>query len=126
MSATYDPALSTDKDTARAMLGDTTIATALLTDEHINAVISMTGSLAAGVAWLARELVILFAQKPTRITAGDVTVDYADRIPQWQALADRGGTNSATTGLSFVTATYGTACMVDEYGRPYQPWITEY
>ena len=40
MSATYDPALPTDKDHVRFLIGDTAVSVAKLSDEEIAAVIS--------------------------------------------------------------------------------------
>lgn len=92
MSATYDELLPTDLDRARSMTGDTTVEPeedALHSDEHIEAVLTAEGSLAAAVAYLADELVARFAQEPVRMSDDGSTIDFSARIPVWQALATR-------------------------------------
>lgn len=114
----YDDTLPTDKDRVRAILGDTDTSDELLTDAHIEAVLTAEGSVSAAVAWLADALVARFAQDPVRITADGVTLDYSRRIPVWQSLATRErGVGSGA--LSFVAATFGDATTAtDEYSRP--------
>lgn len=87
MAATYNDALPTAKDRIRAALGDINMAKALLSDEHINAVlVAETNSVPSAIVRLARELIVRFAQKPTKIKAGDVEVDYKDRIQELRNL----------------------------------------
>lgn len=125
MAATYDETLASDTDRARAMLGDTDVTDALFSDEHIAAVISAEGSLKAGVAFLADELVARFAQDPIKTTIGEaggtISVDFSARIDAWRALASRSRADAAAGGLSFVTAAYG-ADSSDEYARPPSYW----
>lgn len=118
MSATYDDTLPTDLDRVRAQLGDTDKDAALHSDAHIVAVLSLQGSVALAVAFLARELVARYAVQPVRKTADGLTVDYTGRIALWQALASEAATTAAGGGISFVPATYGTTATTDEYGRP--------
>lgn len=104
MAATYDDSLPGDKDRVRAMLGGGVtilpVASPLLTDEHITAVLAAQSTVAATVAWLAKELIVRFAGKPTTIKAGDVAVSYADRIPEWRRLAnEQSGVTGATSSL---------------------------
>lgn len=114
MTATYSDALPTDRDIIRAMLGGpVTIlpaAAPLLTDEHIDAILDMQGTVAASVAWLAKELIVRFAGKPTKIKAGDVEVDYKDRIPEWRRLANE--QSGATGTTSSVGTTSVPTCFV--------------
>lgn len=127
MSATYNPLLPTDLDKARALLGDTVVepaADALLSDEHILAVLAMEGSFALGLAWLADELVAQFAQEPVKVSISGVSVDYSARITAWQTLATRmrtkaaeAATAAAPTAISFIPARYGAAEASDEYAR---------
>jgi hypothetical protein len=125
VAATYQDNLTRDIDKVRAELGgNVTILPAsdpLLTDEHITGVLSWMGSHDAAVSFLAHELVARFAGKPTRLTVGDLTLDYQERIPQWQALANRKATSTGSGAIAFVPATYGTV-ESDEYGRPWGRW----
>lgn len=122
MPATFDETLPTDKDRARAILGDTTMTDPLLTDAHISAVISLQGGLAAGVVFLAEELMARYARDPLRTTVEGVTVDYSANVALWRRVADRQQSTlsaAAASGLSFVTADYG-APATDEYARPWR------
>lgn len=79
----YDDTLPTDLDKARARLGDTA-ATELLTDDHIEAVLSLYG-FNGGVAFLARELDMRFALQPSSVTLpSGLSVSYARRT--WAGL----------------------------------------
>lgn len=123
MSATYDDTLPTDKDKARSILGVTTVtseATALVTDEHIDAVLTWQGSIDGAVSFLASELAARFAQLPSDVSLpSGLRVAWRERIATWLALAGRASTGgvSGTQGLSFVPASYGEAAAVDEFAR---------
>ncbi|HEU5097903.1 MAG TPA: hypothetical protein VFU22_02590 [Roseiflexaceae bacterium] len=120
MSATYNELLLTDLDRARSLLGDTIVSPAskaLHSDEHMAAVLEAEGSLAAGVAYLADELVTRFAQQPVRIADDGSSIDFSARIPVWQALATRmralalataqsGASTPASTQAVSTTATW--------------------
>lgn len=105
----YDETLATDRDVARSLLGDT--ASVLLTDAHIDAVLTFKGSLNAAVAFLAGELVTRFAQQPTSISLpSGLSVSYAGRLSSWQALAVSLGGLTSATGFSIgLTRTDGYA-----------------
>lgn len=129
---TYTDTLPTDLDKARSLLGDTDIGDPLLgdtdigdplfSDEHIKAVIALAGSLDAGVARLADELVVTFARDPIRYSSDGASVDMSARIPAWEGLAARlrpaPSGQAGSSPLSFVPATFGAAVQDDEYGRP--------
>jgi hypothetical protein len=115
LSFSYSELLTTDLDKARARLGDTDSASVLHSDEHIEAVLALEGSLAAGVATLARELVTRFARQPVRIADDGSSVDYSARIPAWQRLAAEQA--SASGIITTVTAYYGRSETADEYSR---------
>lgn len=93
MSATYSDTAQTPRDKARELLGDTTFTApedALLTDEHILAVLAAQGTFELGVAWLADELLGRFALEPLRTTLDDGTsVDMSGWLPIWRDLAAR-------------------------------------
>ena len=99
----FDEELTTERDQARALLGDTTddSDTELFTDEHIDAVLTWKGSLSAAVAFLASELVTRFAQQPTSVTLpSGLSVSYAGRLSSWQALAASFGGAAPSYGFS--------------------------
>lgn len=100
--ATYtyiaDGITRTNKDYARELLGDTAVTAgtttipqdvALLSDEHIDQVITDRGSLAHGIAWLADELVTRFAQQPSSTSIGGISASWQERIDAWTRLAAR-------------------------------------
>lgn len=91
MSATYDELLPTDRDRARALLGDTDVPdNALLTDAHIDAVLTLLGTFEAGVAFLADSLVAQIAQEPDSVKLpSGLAVSWKERIDAWTALAAR-------------------------------------
>jgi len=116
VATTYNDALLTDKDKVRASLGDTDMASPLMSDEHITAVLVVEGSIMATVEQLAHELVARFGRQPVTIAAGDVRVDYSERLAVWRELANRNTTAGSGSGWGAIPATYG-AVAVDEYSR---------
>lgn len=116
MPATYDEQLSSDRDRVRAMLGDTDTTNALLSNEHIAAVLAAEGGVHGAVAFLANELVATYARTPVRWTADGATFDLTERLLTWRRLA---ATHSPDAGVmvTFVPATYGSAITTDEYAR---------
>lgn len=96
----YDDTLTTDKDKARAALGDTSddAATELLTDAHINAVLGLYG-LNGGVAFMANELTMRFGQQPDRVTLPNgLSVGWGKRT--WASLVASGGVIGGGGGFS--------------------------
>ena len=85
----YDDSLPTNTDKARALIGDTSnnAATELLTDDHIDAVLALY-TFNPGVAFLAEELAIRYAQKPGSVSLpGGLSVSWPTRVQMWKALA---------------------------------------
>lgn len=122
MSGTYQDSLPSDRDRARATLGDTSASDWLHTDDHINAVLTWKGSLDAAVAFLAGELIARFAQEPVRKTAQGESLDYSDRLKSWQAIVAKAEAAASVTsgvgGIQMVAATYGGAnSTADEFSR---------
>ncbi len=99
MAFTYDDSLPTEKDVARAALGDTNMDAPIFSDEHITAVITLAGSVEAGVAALARELIATYAHQPVQKSAYGISVDYSDRIAVWQSIVS----SSASGGIARVS-----------------------
>jgi hypothetical protein len=82
----YDPTDLSELNLARALLGDTA-AVELLTDDHIDAVLSLY-EFNGGVAFLADELAIRYAQQPDRVTLpSGLSVAWSARVAAWRALA---------------------------------------
>lgn len=126
MSQTYNEALPIDRDKARSILGATDVTTAeaaLISDEHIDAVLLWQGTLDGAVAFLASELAARYAQMPTSVSDSGTSVSWASRLTLWLSLVSRGGGTGVGGGLSFVTASYADAVSVDEFSRPleFQP-----
>lgn len=98
-SYTYNDTLPSDLDRARARLGVTDVAsasTALISDEHINAVLLDAGSLNLAVMQLARELAVHFAQKPSDISLpSGLRLAWRDRISTWLTIADTAMTTAS-------------------------------
>lgn len=86
MAATYNDRLTNELDTIRWQLGDTDMSDALLSDEHITAVLALKGSVSAAVSTLAGELVRIFARQPVRASSNGKSVDYSDRLAVWREL----------------------------------------
>lgn len=120
--ATYNDALLSDLDKARAMLGDTDTGDPLLSNQHINAVIAIEGSLKAGVAALAEELIARFVRDPVKKSANGISVDYSDRLEEWRRIASNARTSAAGGALSFVRANYTGEATADEFARPPDYW----
>jgi predicted Rdx family selenoprotein len=92
----FDSDLPTSLDRARALLGDTDEENELFDDDHYEAVLAQQASFDLAVAWLADELVALFAQEPDRVTLDDGTqAQWTERIGAWKALATRMRTTAA-------------------------------
>lgn len=97
----YDETLPTDKDKARALLGDTNEDAELLTDAHIEAALDLYGY-SGGVAFLASELVTRFAQKPTDVgLPSGLRVAWRERIAAWKALASQMQNGGVTGAFAF-------------------------
>lgn len=85
----YDPTDLSELNQARALLGDTSnvSSTELLTDDHIDAVLSLY-DFSLGVAFLADELAVRYAQQPDRVTLpSGLSVAWSARVAAWRALA---------------------------------------
>lgn len=126
MSATYDDTLPDNRDKVRSILAITDVtseATALRTDEHIDAVLTWQGSLDGAVRYIANSLAAQFAQKPgsVRLPSG-LSVSWAERVGTWRALAESGSPTGAGGGLTFVDAVYSEEATTDEFTRPLEYW----
>lgn len=120
----YDDTLPDDLSKARAWLGDTGDVE-LVTDDHIEAVLALYGSLGPAVAFLADELAVRFAQQPdsVRLPSG-LSVSWSDRVKAWQALAAnarRGVLSGGGGTLTQVPLSYGVTAT-DEFARPSCWW----
>ena len=113
----YDETLAEDKDVVRMYLGDTGTSE-LVTDAHIEAVLTLAGSVAGAVVILARELLARFAAQPSSVRLPNgLSVSYARG--GWESLISSGlsGTLGGTVGtltggvltLDFATEGYSEA-----------------
>jgi hypothetical protein len=92
MSATFNPALPTDRDWVRADLGDTDPATAILSDAQINAVLAAELALPDGsrqtATWrCAAQAVAVIARDPVKLDAAGEQHDYSQRLAALLPLA---------------------------------------
>lgn len=111
MSATYDELLEDDVSRIRVQLGDHTFEApedALLSDEHIEAVLAWKGGITAALAFLAEELLARFGQEPdsVRLPSG-LSVSFTSRIPVWTRLAGRMQAQLAEAAEVYGPATTG-------------------
>ena len=96
MATNYSPALGTDRDRARFIVGDTGELLDssgeqvwLLQDETIEALLSQFGY-AEGVAQICEALISRFAQEPDQYEEeGGIQVRWSERIKAWKELARR-------------------------------------
>lgn len=122
MSATYDETLSTDTDKARSRIGDTDVTDALMSDEHIDAVLAWRGSVDAAVVYLAQELVARFARNPIRMSDNGTSIDMSENMKVWRQIAGDAQSSAAGGALTFVPATYTGDDTAGEFGRPLTFW----
>jgi hypothetical protein len=96
----YNDTLPTDKDKARALLGDTATLE-LLTDGHMLAVLALY-AFNGGVAFMAEELAARFAQEPGDIgLPSGLRVSWRDRVSTWLALAAQMRSGGVVVGGAF-------------------------
>lgn len=102
----YDDTLPTDLDYARFLLGDTSndAATELLSDAHIEAVLSrFTVNLAVG--FMATGLAARFAQQPGSVSLpSGLSVSWAERVKYWKDLAAQMRAGGVTSAGAFSVA----------------------
>lgn len=102
----YDDTLPSDMDRARALLGDTTNdpATELLTDDHIDAVLSLYAFNPA-VAFMAEGLAARFAQKVSSVSLpGGLSASWSERVKYWLGLAEQMRKGGVTASGAFSVA----------------------
>jgi hypothetical protein len=77
----FDNTLPSNRDRCRALVGDTDEANELFSDDHYDAVEAQQTSFELFVAFIADELVAVYAQEPDRVGLSDGIrcVDGADR-----------------------------------------------
>jgi len=118
--ATYDPTLATARDRLRFALGDTNVAAPLEADTTYDAAIAWHGETGAMRA-MAEGLASRFAQKPDRISDGDFSVSWGERVKAWRALAAGDGAATGSRAAGTVQATRGGE-VTSEYVRTW--WTT--
>ena len=90
MAWTYDPALATDADRVRLLIGDTNAADPLLSDEEIAAMLTQEGGITEAAARAAETLVIVCGRKAQEVS-DDIgqRVKYGDLAALYRTLAAR-------------------------------------
>lgn len=90
MAWTYNPALATDADRVRLLLGDTNAADPLISDEEIAAMLTQEGGVTEAAARAAETLVIICGRKAQEVT-DDIgqRVKYGDLAALYRTLATR-------------------------------------
>jgi hypothetical protein len=112
---TYSASSTTDRNTARFLLGDTSndVATELLTDAQIDAVITLHGY-NGGVAYLAEGLAARFAQKVSSVSLpGGLSAAWSERVKYWTRLAEQ----MRAGGVTGTSAFSRTPTRVDGYSE---------
>ena len=104
MAWTYNPALATDADRVRSILGDTNAADPLISDEEIAAMLTQEGGITEAAARAAETLVIICGRKAQEVT-DDIgqRVKYGDRAGMYRTLAARLRTGLAGTAAPSVS-----------------------
>jgi len=122
IAGSWNDTLPSDRDKLRALIGDTNADGWLLSDAHLDAVLSLKGSLLAAVGFCADELIARFAQQPIRVSSQGESVDFSERIAVWRQISAQAKAEASTAAntnsgpFTFVTATYGEP-ETDEYAR---------
>lgn len=100
---TYSASSTTDRNTARFLLGDTSndVATELLTDAQIDAMLTLYGY-NPGVAFLAEGLAARFAQQVSSVSLpGGLSAAWSERVRYWKGLAEQMRSGGVTGGAAF-------------------------
>lgn len=88
MVATFNAALSSQRDRLRFALGDTDTEAPLLPDETYDAALEQQGSYPLAGALLAEALAARYAQEPDSVAiSGELTVSWRVRVQTWLGLA---------------------------------------
>lgn len=121
MAATYDEQFSSEKDKIRILIGDTDVDAALVSDEHILAVLDLEGSAKAAAIYLLDELIARYSHDPTKVERGGMTLDFTKRLETWARLRDRYQADldkaSGASAWTTVPRVLSSEKAVDEYGR---------
>lgn len=118
-AGSYDDRLITDRDRLRAMVGDTQADSFLLSNDHLDAVLSIQGTLGSALAFCCDELIARFANEPVVWSSQGESTDFRERIATWRLISAQAKANGATPGhqsFQFVKATYGNP-TTDEYSQ---------
>lgn len=110
----FDETLATDRDKARALLGDTGTP-ALLTDTYMDAVLGLY-SFNAAVSFMANGLAAKYAQEPDRVTLpSGLSVSWAERVKYWTGLAlSLGGVSAGAAFAVQLARTDGYSALAAE------------
>jgi len=103
VSATFNPALTSNRDWLRFRLGDRDTTAPLFPDATYDAVLVAAGSITAALQTLAAALIAEYSRKPEVVDiTGALKAEWKSRLATWQALA--GGGTTAYDGGGMVIA----------------------
>jgi len=87
MAATYTSTLPTDKDKVRFLIQDTVVATAMLQDEEITAMLGIYGTYKSTAVACCEVLSAKFAGEAESKKIGNLTIDFRDKATKYAKLA---------------------------------------
>lgn len=117
MTWTYDPTLDTDLDKVRFLIGDTDTTSQQLSNEEITFLLADRENNVDQTAIYALDGIIAKYSRKVNVTVGDVQVQYASMMSQFESVRKRLMARSAKTGI-YVGG------MVDSNGEEVKPFFT--
>lgn len=121
MAATYDEELPDDRDKVRVFIGDTDVSDALMSDEHIDAVLGLEGSVAAASVFLLDELIARYSHDPMKVERGGLVMDFTKRLDWWAKMRERQqaivDSDAGTSAWSSIPRTLTNTVAHDEYSN---------
>lgn len=88
MTWSYSPALSTEKDQVRYLIGDTDMTDQLLSDEELAFSLTRASTLDGAAADAAQAIAAKFARMVDR-TVGPLSIRYSEKQQHYELLAER-------------------------------------
>ncbi len=121
MAATYDEELPDDRDKVRVIIGDTDVSDALMSDEHIDAVLGLEGGVAAASVFLLDELIARYSHDPMKVERGGLVMDFTKRLEWWAKMRERQqaivDSDAGTSAWSSIPRTLANTVARDEYSN---------
>jgi len=101
MTWSYTGPDSSASDEVRFLVGDTTSASPLVSDEEITYALGKSGTVYGAAAIVARGIAAGFSRTASSSVGGDISIQFAQRVEAYRKLADelevRGREQSART-----------------------------